>query len=79
MSARQVAVKKYVVTLSPEERERLEASALTGTDPLSLRRSDPADARLLVNDCGSRKERPRLAAAFVSFFVWQEDRFFAPA
>ncbi len=55
--------------------------ALTVTDPLSLIGAEPADARVLVNERGGTwcGDGSRRAPALVSFFVWQEGRFFVPA
>jgi hypothetical protein len=57
------------------------SSALTGTDPLSLMKADPADARLLVSERGGATSggSAKRSSALVSFFVRREDRFFAPA
>jgi len=61
--------------------DTLKVSALTGTDPPSLMKADPADARLLLNECGGarRSNRSRRSSALASFFVRREGRFFAPA
>ena len=59
----------------------IHALALTGTDPLSLMKADPADARLLVDERGgaSSRNRSRRSVALASFFVWREGGFFASA
>ena len=56
------------------------ASALTGTDPLSLMKADPSDARFVGERGGATSGGgARRSAALASFFVWREGRFFASA
>ena len=67
--------------MEPEPRTDLVASALTRTDPLSLMKADPSDARLLVDERGGATSGSgaRRWSALASFFVWREGRFFASA